>query len=66
MMYATMWALNIQFYPHTFAVTFSFLAYIRIAVVDFFSFAVKDFVHFLSAQKRIQVCLNWILFVHFV
>jgi hypothetical protein len=56
MLYATMWALNIRFDPHFFAVASYLLAYMRMTVVEFFNYGVKNLVNYMSAQKRIQVC----------
>lgn len=56
MIYGTMWALNVPFNTHFFAVASCLLAYMRTPIVEFFSIGVKAFVNFLAAQKRIQVC----------
>ncbi len=55
MMYATMWALNIQLVTQFFAVASCLLAYMQTPIVEFFSIGVKAFVHYMAAQKRIQV-----------
>ncbi len=56
MLYTAMWLLNIQFDTHFFAIAYGLLIYMRTTIIEFFSYAVKDFVNYLSAQRRIQVC----------
>lgn len=55
MIYATMWYLNIHFDPHFYAIASYLLTYMRMTIVEFFSFAVKNLVQYLSAQQRIKV-----------
>ncbi|CAF4205310.1 unnamed protein product, partial [Rotaria sordida] len=57
MMYGTMWWFNIRFDIRFFAVASCLLSHMRLTVVDFFNNAVKDFVHYMAAQKRIQTFL---------
>jgi hypothetical protein len=67
MIYGTMWFLDIRFDPHFFAVASCLLAYMRTTVVEFFSYAIKDFVNYMSAQRRIQVCSrNFICTVYLI
>ncbi|CAF4743672.1 unnamed protein product [Rotaria sp. Silwood1] len=57
MMYGTMWWFNIRFDISFFAVASCLLGHMRLTVVEFFNNAVKDLVHYLAAQKRIQAFL---------
>ncbi|CAF3009500.1 unnamed protein product [Rotaria sp. Silwood2] len=65
MMYGTMWWLNIRFDIRFFAVASCLLGHMRLTVVEFFNNAVRDLVHYMAAQKRIQngsFCLKNIVF----
>lgn len=53
-----MWSLNIRFDTKFFAVTMCMVAHLRANVVHQFTIAVRGLVHYLAAQKRIQVSLN--------
>ncbi|CAF1123285.1 unnamed protein product [Rotaria sordida] len=57
MMYGTMWWFNIRFDIRFFAVASCLLSHMRFSVVEFFNNAVKDLVHYMAAQKRIQTFL---------
>ncbi|CAF3410899.1 unnamed protein product [Rotaria socialis] len=57
MMYGTMWSLGIHFDTRFFAVASCMLGYMRLSIIDFFTFAVRHLVHFLAAKKRIQTFL---------
>lgn len=63
MMYATMWLLNIRFDPQFFAIGSCLLTYMRTTTVEYFGYAVRDLVHYISAQRRIQVCLRNIVYI---
>ncbi len=58
LMYATMWSLDIRFDTKFFAVSMCMLAHLRVNVVHQFTIAVRNFVHYMAAQKRIQVSLH--------
>ena len=55
MMYGAMWWFNIRFDTRFFAIASCLLVHLRLTVVHIFSAAVKDFVHYIAAQRRIQV-----------
>ncbi|CAF1547050.1 unnamed protein product [Rotaria magnacalcarata] len=57
MMYGAMWWFNIRFDTRFFAIASCLLVHLRLAVIHFFSAAVKDFVHYIAAQRRIQAFL---------
>ncbi|CAF3984050.1 unnamed protein product, partial [Rotaria magnacalcarata] len=57
MMYGTMWSLGIHFDTRFFALASCMLGYMRLSIIDFFTFAVRHLVHFLAARKRIQTFL---------
>ncbi|CAF2103986.1 unnamed protein product [Rotaria magnacalcarata] len=57
MMYGAMWWFNIRFDTRFFAIASCLLGHLRLTVVEFFSAAVKDFVHYIAAQRRIQAFL---------
>ena len=56
MMYGTMWSLNIPIDTRFFALAACMLGYMRLSIVDFFNYAIRNFVHYLAAKKRIEVC----------
>ena len=56
MMYGTMWATNTPIDTRFFAVAACMLGYMRLSIVDFFTYAIRNLVHYLAARKRIQVC----------
>jgi hypothetical protein len=58
MIYATMWSLGIQFDTRFFAVAVCMLGYMRLSIVDFFSFAVRFLVYYLAGRTRIQVSMT--------
>ncbi|CAF3828800.1 unnamed protein product [Rotaria sordida] len=57
LMYGTMWWFNIRLDIRFFAVASCLLSHMRFSVVEFFNNAVKDLVHYMAAQKRIQTFL---------
>ncbi len=57
MMYGAMWSLEIKFDTRFFALASCMLGYMRLSIVDFFSFGVRGLVHYLAAKTRIQVSL---------
>jgi hypothetical protein len=54
-MYGTMWKLGIQLDTRFFALAACMLGYMRLSIIDFFTFAVRHLVYYLAAKKRIQV-----------
>ena len=58
MMYATMWTLGIKFDTRFFALSACMLGYMRLSIIDFFSFAVRFLVYYFAAKKRIQVSMK--------
>ncbi|CAF1175851.1 unnamed protein product, partial [Adineta ricciae] len=54
MMYGTMWSLGFQINTRFFAVACCMLGYMRLSVVDFFSYAIRNLVYYLAAKKRIE------------
>jgi len=61
-MYGTMWSLNIRFDTRFFAVASCLLGFMRVYCIDFFSNAIRDVSNYLVARKRIEVCINTLLF----
>ncbi len=57
-MYTTMWAVDMRFDTKFFAVSMCMLNHLRTNVVHQFTIAVRNLVHYMAAQKRIQVDLN--------
>ncbi|CAF4608413.1 unnamed protein product, partial [Rotaria sp. Silwood2] len=57
MMYGTMWSLGIQFDTRFFALASCMLGYMRLSIIDFFTYAVRYLVYYLAAKKRIQTFL---------
>ena len=55
MMYGTMWSLGIHFDTRFFALAACMLGYMRLSIVDFFSYAVRYLVYYIAAKKRIEV-----------
>ncbi len=62
MMYGTMWSLNIRFDTRFYAVASCLMGFMRVYVIDFFSNAIRDLSNYLVARKRIEVCINKLLF----
>lgn len=58
LMYATMWSLDMRFDTRFFAVSMCMLAHLRINVIQHFTVAIRNFVQFLAARKRIEVRLS--------
>jgi hypothetical protein len=58
MMYGTMWSLGIKFDTRFFALAVCMLGYMRLSIIDFFSFAVRFLVYYWAAKKRIQVRMD--------
>lgn len=56
MMYGTMWSLGIHLDTRFFALAACMLAYMRLAIVDFFTYAVRYLVYYIAAKRRIEVC----------
>jgi hypothetical protein len=57
-MYTTMWSLDFRFDTKFFAISICMLVYLRVNVVHQFTVALRNFVHYIAAQKRIEVGLN--------
>ncbi|CAF0825031.1 unnamed protein product [Rotaria sp. Silwood1] len=57
MMYGTMWSLDIRFDTRFFAIASCMLGFMRLFVIEFFSYAVRDLSHYLPARKRIEAFL---------
>jgi hypothetical protein len=57
MMCGTMWSVGIKFDTRFFAVAACMLGYMRLSIVDMFTYAVRNLVHYLAAKKRLQVCI---------
>jgi hypothetical protein len=57
-MYTTMWALDARIDTKFFAISMCMLSHLRVNVVHQFTIALRNFVHYMAAQKRIQVDLN--------
>jgi hypothetical protein len=57
-MYGTMWASGMRFDTRFFAITSCLLNYLEFSVFDF-SIGLRDFVHYLAAEKRIQVSFTY-------
>ncbi|CAF1094580.1 unnamed protein product [Didymodactylos carnosus] len=57
LMYGAMWYLNIALDTKYFTISYCLLAYLRLSVVDFFNYAVRNLVQYLSARKRIEAFL---------
>jgi len=53
-----MWSFDIQFDTKFFAVSMCMANHLRVNVVFQFTVAVRNFVNYMAAQKRIQVDLN--------
>ncbi|UJR10923.1 hypothetical protein I4U23_015108 [Adineta vaga] len=56
-MFTTMWSLDMRFDTKFFAVTMCMLAHLRNNVVHQFTIAVRNFVQYIAAQRRIQTFL---------
>ncbi len=53
-----MWSFNIRFDTKFFAVSMCMANHLRVNVVHQFTVAVRNFVNYMAAQKRIQVDYN--------
>jgi hypothetical protein len=60
-MYAAMWSLGIRFETRFFALAACMLGYMRLSIVDFFTYAVRNLVHYTAAKKRIQVSIRFLI-----
>jgi hypothetical protein len=58
MMYGTMWSIGIKFDTRFFALAACMLAYMRLSIVEFFNYAVRNLVYYLAAKKRIEVSMK--------
>ena len=58
LMYGTMWKLDIRFDTRFFAIASCVLGFMRIHVINFFSYAIRDLSNYFVARKRIEVCGN--------
>ena len=56
LMYGAMWALGMTFDTRFFALAVCMLTFMRLSIIDFFTYAVRNLVHYLAAKKRIEVC----------
>jgi hypothetical protein len=56
LMYGVMWSLNIRFDTRFFAIASCILGFMRVYVIDFFTYAIRDLANYLAARKRIEVC----------
>ncbi len=54
-MCGAMWSLGITFDTRFFALAACMLGYMRLSIVDFFTYAVRSLVYYMAARKRIQV-----------
>jgi len=57
-MYGTMWSLGIKLDTKFFALAACMLGYMRLSIVDFFTYAMRNLVHYLAAKKRIEVSMK--------
>ena len=55
MMYGTLLSLNMPIDTRFFALAACMLGYMRLSIVDFFSYAIRNLVHYSAAKKRIEV-----------
>lgn len=60
MLYATLWSLNIQLSTRFFAIAAGVLGYMRLSIIEFVYYAIRYFVYYMAAQKRIQVSIKTI------
>ncbi len=58
LMYATMWSFDIRFDTKFFAISMCMASHLRVNVVQQFTVAIRNFVNYMAAQKRIQVDFN--------
>jgi hypothetical protein len=54
--YGTMWSLDMRFDTRVFAVASCMLSHLEISLTDF-GVGVRDFVHYITAEKRMKVSL---------
>ncbi|CAF1162569.1 unnamed protein product [Adineta ricciae] len=57
LMFTTMWSLDMRFDTKFFTISMCMLAHLRINLVHQFTLGVKNLVHYIAAQKRIQAFL---------
>ncbi|CAF3686894.1 unnamed protein product [Rotaria socialis] len=56
-MYTAMWSLNIRFNTRFFAIAAGLLGFMRLSIIEFVYYAIRYFVFYMAAQKRIQAFL---------
>jgi hypothetical protein len=61
-MYATMWSLDMRFDTRLFAIVSCMLSYLALLLLDFGA-GIRNLVNYLTATRRIQVCLK--VFLHY-
>ena len=54
MMYGAMWSLDLRFDTRFFAIASCMLGFMRISVIEYFTGAVRDFSHYLSAKNVLK------------
>lgn len=59
--YAAMWSMDMEFDTRLYALLYVLLSYTRQSCVNHFNFAIRDILNYLTAEKRIRVCFNYIL-----
>ncbi|CAF1451360.1 unnamed protein product [Adineta steineri] len=57
LMYGAMWSLGIHFDTRFFAVAACMLGYVRLTVLDYYYYAVRNLAYYLAAKKRIEAFL---------
>jgi hypothetical protein len=57
-MYGAMWSLGIKLDTRFFALASCMLGYMRLSIIDFFTYAVRYLVYYWAAKKRIQVSMD--------
>jgi hypothetical protein len=61
MMYGVMWTLKMPIDTRFFAMASCMLGYMRLSIVDFFTYAVRNLVHYFAARTRLQVsCMMFV------
>ena len=55
MIFTATWLFNIRFKTEFFAVAIFMIGYMRLYVINFFYYAVRDLGYYVSARKRIEV-----------